>query len=450
MSARVHFLLLSPQSEVKVRIEDLSSEFHYQMKSVVSYEELQTRRDEFEQVQFVLLDVRHLSGAQGASDLVKQVRKLIKETFICVVVGDQTSLADCLEFKKNSANMVLFDSDLFGSSRLEYVSSQVIRANFVPVKTLEFQVGVKLDFTLYHLMPLNQKLVAILPKGIEFDEARKEKLDGISEVFVRRDELDRYRVYVEAHPNPSVSGIQSRCRAQYLSYCNSHAQLIFSLIDQAERESSKEGKWLFDRCEILGREMLTTLSSIGESWDVVNNSSLGEFGSIERSPTVAAYAGILSLLSSIGDPGEVMLAGLLSDIGMLSLKPSLSKKLRQEFSTGSLYGEEQAAYQNHPLKSIEIALQRKLPLKESVKDILLATHERADGNGFPNRRSGDKIPLEAMIIQYSEMIDRKAMIRMGSPSKWPVSQVRKDIVALEMEKFSLFSEAFVLKIKPVI
>jgi hypothetical protein len=345
--------------------------------------------------------------------------------------------------------MVLLENEFYETSRLEFVASQIIRASYVPVKLSEFPKDSVLDFTLFHLLPLNQKLLPVLPKGVPLNEARIKKLESVGEVFVRRDEVDRYRHYVENHPDLTAQGLKSRCRAQYLSFCNSHTQLIFLLVDQSESGSFKEGKWLYDRCEILARDLLTTLSSVGEAWDVVNNSSLGEFGSVERSPTVAAYAGLMSLLSSIGEPVDVMVAALLSDVGMLELHPKITGKMRQTQSLQGLREEELQEYQKHPVMSLNQCLSRKLQLKENIKDIILSTHERADGTGFPNKRPMAKIPPEAMLIQFSELIDRGGIVKMGQ-ARTSIQQVRSQLMEQELRDGKIFSLPLLHKLKTVI
>jgi response regulator RpfG family c-di-GMP phosphodiesterase len=221
------------------------------------------------------------------------------------------------------------------------------------------------------------------------------------------------------------------------------------LIDQSENASFKEGKWLYERCEVLARDLLTTLSAVGEAWDVVNNASLGEFGSVERSPTIAAYAGLMSLLATMGEPVDVMIAALLADVGMLELNPAIARKVRQGHGPDSLSGEEMQEYQKHPRLSLNRCAGKKLPLKENVKEMILCTHERVDGKGFPEGRESAKIPQEAMLIQFSEMIDRGAMVTMGQ-ARTPVQEVRKNLVETEQKSAHIFSYTFLQKIKPVI
>jgi hypothetical protein len=447
-SSRLHFLCIGEDSAGQARCRELATEFEYSFLAVNAADEVLDLDGKYELVQFVLVNAVHIKKEE-LTGIVQTVRQIFKDSFICVI-ADRRIPQDVAEFiKKSGANMVLLENEFFETSRLEFIASQIIRASYVPVKLNEFPKDSVLDFTLYHLMPLNQKLLPVLPKGTPFSEGRMKKLESVGEVFVRRDEVDRYRHYVESHPDLSGQGLKSRCRAQYLSFCNSHSQLIFLLVDQSENASFKEGKWLYDRCEILARDLLTSLSSVGEAWDVVNNSSLGEFGSVERAPTVAAYAGLMSLLGSIGEPVDVMVAALLSDVGMLELSPKITKKLRQSQDLSKLSEEEQQEYRKHPVISLNRCLSRKLQLKDSIKETILCTHERTDGKGFPEARVAAKIPMEAMLIQFSEMIDREAMVKMGQ-ARAPVQQVRHQILEAELNNAKVFSLGFLQKLKPVI
>lgn len=448
-TARLNFLYIGEDSAGNKRCMDLSAEFQYSYHNIENADKTLELEGVVEQVQFILLNAVGLEKKEGMAGLVQTIRYVFKDSFICVVADKKIPQEDVDFVKKSGANMVFLENEFFETSRLEFVSSQIIRASYVPVKPSEFPKESVLEFTLYHLMPLNQKLLPVLPKGSPLNEARLKKLEGVGEVYVKRDEVDKYKAFVESHSDPGAGGLKSRCRAQYLSFCNSHAQLLFLLIDQSESASFKEGKWLYERCEILARDLLTTLSSVGEAWDVVNNSSIGEFGSVERSPTVAAYAGLLSLLASIGEPVDVMVAALLSDVGMLELHPKVTKKLRADSDWTHLNNEETEEYKKHPMLSLNRCLSRKLQIKDAIKELILCTHERVDGSGFPEQRKSHRIPQEAQLIQLSEMIDRAGMVKMGQ-AKTSIADVRKQIINEQMSEGKVLAFPLLQKVKPLL
>ncbi len=448
-SGRLHFLSLSQDPVATQRCQSLCAEFEYSFENIDQPEIVLDLDGKYDMVHFVLINASTYNKKEEIVGTVQMVRQIFKESFICVIVNKRIP-AEVADFvRKSGANIVFLENEFLETSRLEFVASQVIRASFVPVKLSEFSKDSVLDFTLFHLMPLNQKLLPVLPKGSPLTEGRLKKLDGIGEVYVRRDEVDRYRAFVEANPDRSGQGLKSRCRAQYLSFCNSHTQLIFNLIDQSENASFKEGKWLYDRCEMLAKDLLVTLSTVGEAWDVVNNSSIGEFGSVERSPAISAYAGLISLMTNLGEPTQVMIAGLLSDVGMLELPPALTKKMRQGHGTQELSSEEMELYRRHPVTSLNRCLARKLSLKEEIKEMILCSHERVDRKGFPEGREGPKILFEAMLLQFSELMDQGAMVKMGQARR-PVQDVRRDLLKAEIANANIFSYVFLQKLKPLL
>lgn len=449
MSVRLNFLCLSPNAEVLQRCQLLAKESDYSFLSFPSALEALPLKDKFEFIQFILLDLSHIHEKENLPHSVNLLRKTFKESFICTVLDPQIADADAKAVKSAGANLVMKQTGVVRTSRLEYVSSQVIRASFVPVKLADFPRDCVLEFTLFHLMTLNQKLVAILPKGSPLTENRIKKLEDVTEVFIRRDEIDLYRNYVETHPDSSEKGLKSRCRARFLSFANAHTQLMFWLMDEAEKSSYKEAKWLLGRCEFAAKDLLPSVSSTAESWEIINASSIGEFGSLERAPTVAAYAGLLSLLATWGEPLESMIGALLADFGILELPPAITAKMKYLSNPVQLADADYEEYKKHPAASVELFEALNFRLSDRTKEIILATHERADGQGFPKGILEEQIPPEAMAIQFSEKIDRTAMIRIGQP-RIPVKDVRRELWENELSEGLRFSKAFLEKIKPVI
>lgn len=449
MNSRLNFLCYSEDPKAAQRCQDIARDFQYSYLAVNTTGQLMEMEGKYDLVQFVVVNAATVKHNLEISGLAQVARQFFRDSFICVIAPKKLSPEEAVFVKKSGANMVLLENEFYSTSRLEFIASQVIRASYIPVKVSEFPKDSTLDFTLFHLMPLNQKLIPVLPKGTPLSENRLKKLEGVGEVYVKREEVDKYKHFVETRTEETATSLMSRCRAQYLSLSNSHTQLMFLLIDQSEFTSFKEGKWLYERCEVIARDLVSTLSAVGEAWDIVNNSSLGEFGSVERSPTVAAYAGLLSLLSSVGEPIDVMVAALLADVGMLELDPKITKKLRETQDIEKLNAEELEEYKKHPVFSVNRCLERKFTLKDSIKEAILTSHEKADRSGFPQQRDATKIPMEGMLIQFSEKIDSAAMIRMGQ-ARAPVEEVRKQLLEAEWKSANTFTLPFLQKMKPVI
>lgn len=434
MNSPLNVLASIEDQELNEKIQQTCEQLSYSLLLKNKKERLVDLK--IEQVQFILTD---------NLEEVSECRRIYKDAFICFIQKSETETA---EAKLAGAQLCLTPVSVLHESQLPYLLSQVIHAAFVPVKTIEFLSGANLNFNLYHLMPLNQKLVPIVPKGSVIDESRLKKLEGIGELYVKRDEVDQYRLYIESKMDDSSQGLKLRCRAQFLALMNAHSQLVMLLIDEEKHSSGKEAKWLYDRCQIVGQQLLITLSALGEAWEVVNNSSISEVGPVERSATWATYAGLTSFLSSVGDPRQVMMAALISNLGLLKLSPDLNKKLGSALNLDKLNEQELKLYKTHPLLGLEMCKSKMLDLSKEVESFILCSHERLDGTGFPNGKK-DKIPEEAMLLQFCEMIDSKSVIELGQ-ERPSVKEVRLKVLDLLFHEEGNMSKEFLHKMKHLV
>jgi HD-GYP domain-containing protein (c-di-GMP phosphodiesterase class II) len=94
---------------------------------------------------------------------------------------------------------------------------------------------------------------------------------------------------------------------------------------------------------------------------------------------------------------SVYRAGLLHDAGKLAIDPEILTK------PGRLTFPEQELLQKHPLLAVQI-LGASPFLNEEIGGIL-HHHERFDGEGYPEKLSGESIPITARIIAVAEAWD---------------------------------------------
>lgn len=92
--------------------------------------------------------------------------------------------------------------------------------------------------------------------------------------------------------------------------------------------------------------------------------------------------------------GEVETAGLLHDIGKISVRDEVLNK------PGKLTNEEYNEIKKHPESSYQIL--KSVDAYSSLADDALAHHERYDGKGYPKGLKGDEIPLIARIISVAD------------------------------------------------
>jgi putative nucleotidyltransferase with HDIG domain len=94
---------------------------------------------------------------------------------------------------------------------------------------------------------------------------------------------------------------------------------------------------------------------------------------------------------------DVERGALLHDIGKVAMPDSIIHK------PGPLSEPEMAVVASHPQVGHDIV--SVVPSLKPVADIILASHERFDGQGYPRRLSGDAIPIGARITSVADVFD---------------------------------------------
>jgi putative two-component system response regulator len=114
---------------------------------------------------------------------------------------------------------------------------------------------------------------------------------------------------------------------------------------------------------------------------------------------LAEYSVSLGAALGLSKPQLLALhrGGFLHDIGKIAVPDAIL------FKTGPLTEEEWAVMRGHTLKGEEICQ----PMKSlaPVLPIIRSHHERWDGSGYPDRLSGEHIPLLARILQIADVYD---------------------------------------------
>jgi len=94
---------------------------------------------------------------------------------------------------------------------------------------------------------------------------------------------------------------------------------------------------------------------------------------------------------------SLYLGGYLQDVGKVGIPDSIL------FKPGKLSDEEWETMRTHPARGEEIC--RPLKSLENVLPLIRHHHERLDGTGYPDRLSGDDIPLLARVLQVVDIYD---------------------------------------------
>jgi HD-GYP domain-containing protein (c-di-GMP phosphodiesterase class II) len=95
---------------------------------------------------------------------------------------------------------------------------------------------------------------------------------------------------------------------------------------------------------------------------------------------------------------DIELGGLLHDIGKLVIPASILAK------AGPLDEDEQALMRTHVIEGEKLC-EGLVAVPDSVRRVVRASHERWDGDGYPDRLRGEEIPLPARVVSCADAFD---------------------------------------------
>ncbi|MGM0877111.1 MAG: HD-GYP domain-containing protein [Bacillota bacterium] len=149
---------------------------------------------------------------------------------------------------------------------------------------------------------------------------------------------------------------------------------------------------------IVIRSMETTIEDVVNTFIVaVEAKDLYTFGHSER---VSKYAVALAKYLPDyrkEDLQKLRLSGLLHDIGKINIPEAILTK------TGKLTDEEYEVIKTHPVVGARMV--ERIERLQALKAGVLYHHERWDGKGYPTKRKGTDIPLDARILTIADAFD---------------------------------------------
>lgn len=440
------FGILTTSDRFRKRCDQVCDEFSY-------YPEHWNDLDSFlaskPQADFIVafLPAAENTAAIPAAELAQAIRYTAPDAFVVCVIGNSLKQDEAVFAKKSGANLILLEDEVYSTGKLEFIATQVLKSRYMPIKAIDLAAGKAIPFDLFHLMTQRKKFLRIATKGDLIDEAKIKKAIAVGEFYFKRDDGQAFDQYVKENTDSSAAGIIKRCRSQFLALFSGFSKLVFQLTDQSSAGSFGDGQALLTQCTKMCADLLGTLAESGKAWEVINNSAIGEMGSVERAPAIAAYAGVFALQMGFDNVDQLMLAAMLSDLGLLFLTPEILRKIRMG-ETNQFSAEERALYESYPNKTLQVCLDRKLSLPEKLRQTLLATHERVDGKGFPKKLSELKISQEAQMISFARDFDRETLLVMGKARVNP-EQVLKEMVSRELAQPGRFGTSFLENLRSI-
>lgn len=167
------------------------------------------------------------------------------------------------------------------------------------------------------------------------------------------------------------------------------------------------------------KSLITPGQTIIQYFDMLHNLRSSDDSVYGHSLNVAMISRVLGkwLKWSPSDLDSLMIAGLLHDIGKITIPPEILNK------EGKLTDEEFEQIRWHPRAGYELV--RDLKIDSRIKKAVLQHHERCDGSGYPMK--ADEIMLDdfAMVIAIADVYDAMTAARKYRAPLCPFQVIRE-------------------------
>lgn len=162
-------------------------------------------------------------------------------------------------------------------------------------------------------------------------------------------------------------------------------------LEQKVAERTAELKNAHDR---LAKNYLNSIKAFSSLIDLRSANMVGHARRVaDIGRRLAAQMGL-----SEAQQREIFVAGLLHDIGQIGLTDA---QLEKPFP--KLAGPDLSRYLRHTVMGEQVLLA--LEDMQAVSQLIRSHHERYDGEGFPDKRAGDAIPIGAAILAVADAFD---------------------------------------------
>ena len=301
---------------------------------------------------------------------------------------------------------------VFGA--LNKLTNGIVKA-YRPVRLADIRPGTALPCKIAIYLPVNHKYVHFLNEDVIFTGPHLEKLRShrISSVYVQSDDLPAFYAYAVAgtrqvDPDAKLSMTERRHRLE-----DETRRLLGGMFQAGNTVSIEDGrKTIEDLQTAIQRYVLDfpvhelrfqILSMMGEMED-----------SYSHVINTAIYGALFSIALQFGTPGDIALAGLLHDIGIVDIAERVALKAVPEHNE-----EDTALYRKHVEATVAVMQEHKLTVMGPVMKAVYQHHEYFDSSGYPAAMVKAGISKDAQIVTLADHFDYSTRFVPGQPVLTP-------------------------------
>ena len=268
---------------------------------------------------------------------------------------------------------------------------------YVPIRLDSVQNNTELDFDLYLENSKNGNKRLYRSRDLVFQDKHRERLleNNISVLFISREDVNKYYVYVESHLGTLISNPDVVPKEKASILYEASIYRIQQILEEPDRPENIE------RSLVLVDHTIYFLINEERALESFLETMSFDYSTYTHSMNVCALSVLLAQRHEINDPETLKILGigsLLHDIGKSKIKPEVL------FKKGPLNNEEWKLIKEHPAIGYDLLKSNQLIPKRSLSPVR-HHHERADGSGYPDGLPQESIDILASIVRVSDIFD---------------------------------------------
>jgi response regulator RpfG family c-di-GMP phosphodiesterase len=352
-----------------------------------------------------------LLDGRGEKQKTFEWTQTLKMTFNAplVVFYDHAAQLEFALLIKNGADSILhlyYDSEFIVDKLLELVSwdddgePALGLLNALAVEDLTTEMDV--NFDVYVHLPGNQKSILVRRKGSALDQKLIDKVKSSQQnIYFKKSQMKLFLEYsrtaLSLKDSSELAGvtdkiIRTRIRIQ---------QIISQFFDQGSKDF-KEGKVILDNCEQIIADLeikkWTDTQSVVRNFVLFTGRTRSYYNDAMTLCILAAGIGHLIDLP-MEQITELALAGLLHNIGLASMShPQLDPEISK------LNEIDRKEYFAYPERSVNQIKSKRVPLPQSVTELIQEHQEKPAGGGFPKGQDSSFHHANSRIIQFAFLL----------------------------------------------
>ncbi len=221
-------------------------------------------------------------------------------------------------------------------------------------------------------------------------------------------------------PKDEVAYSQKIKRSKTFQEYSLHSTLVTETLKRQLEEFVYNNRPMdFDALLNSVKSLITPGQTIIQYFDMLHNLRSSDDSVYGHSLNVAMISRILGkwLKWSPSDLDDLVIAGLLHDIGKITIPPEILNK------EGKLTDEEFEQIRWHPRAGYELI--RDLKIDSRIKKAVLQHHERCDGSGYPMKATEIMLDDFAMVIAIADVYDAMTAARKYRAPLCPFQVIRE-------------------------